>query len=83
MPQDSKILMEKKKKAPLELHCTKHKRRTLRESQKFMSPPEETKIRLHTQDVLPQYNLLMKQIVTWGKEGMGYKENGKQGAILF
>lgn len=34
-----------------------------------MSPPEETKLRLHTQDVLPQYNLLMKQIVSYMGEG--------------
>lgn len=34
-----------------------------------MSPPEETKLRLHTQNVLPQYNLLMKQIVSYMGEG--------------
>lgn len=43
-----------------------------------MSPPEETKLCLHIQNVLPQYNLLMKQILSYmGEGGNGLQKEWK------
>ena len=73
MPQDSEILVEKKRESSPGASLYKEQKRSIKESQKFMSLPEQTKICLNVYNVLPQYNL-MKQILS----SMGKGEDGLQ-----
>lgn len=61
MLQDSETLVEKKRKLP-GASLYKEQKRKVKDSQKSMSPPEKPKMCFNVQNVLPQCNLLMKQI---------------------
>lgn len=68
MLQDSETLVEKKRNLP-GASLYKEQKRNMKDSQKSMSPPEKPKMCFNVQNVLPQCNLLMKQILSYGKKG--------------
>jgi len=68
MLQDSETLVEKKRKLP-GASLYKEQKRKVKDSQKSMSPPEKPKMCFNVQNVLPQCNLLMKQILNYRKKG--------------
>ena len=59
---------KKKRKLP-GVSLYKEQKRNMKDSLKSMSPPEKPKMCFNIQNALPQCNLLMKQILSYGEKG--------------